>query len=66
MIVAIDGLKATAKLVEKYAKQDGTYIVYAFRRDEFMQFEVKASGSALTEVNLKVEDQAKVEKWLKA
>ena len=66
VIVAIDGLKATAKLVEKYAKQDGTYIVYGFRRDEFMQFEVKASGSALTEVNLKVEDQAKVEKWLKA
>ena len=66
VIVAIDGLKATAKLVEKYAKQDGTYIVYAFRRDEFMQFEVKASGSALTEVSLKVEDQAKAEKWLKA
>ena len=66
VIVAIDGLKATAKLVEKYAKQDGTYIVYAFRRDEFMQFEVKASGSALTEVSLNVEDQAKAEKWLKA
>ena len=40
--------------------------MYAFRRDEFMQFEVKASGSALTEVSLKVEDQAKAEKWLKA
>ena len=66
VIVAIDGLKATAKLVEKYAKQDGTYIVYGFRRDEFMQFEVKASGSALTEVSLNVEDQAKAEKWLKA
>ena len=66
VIVAIDGLKATTKLVEKYAKQDGTYTVHAFRRDEFMQFDVKASGSALTEVSLKVEDQAKVEKWLKA
>ena len=66
VIVAIDGLKATTKLVEKYAKQEGTYTVYAFRRDEFMQFEVKASGSALTEVSLKVEDQAKAEKWLKA
>ena len=66
VIVAIDGLKATTKLVEKYAKQDGTYVVYAFRRDEFMQFEVKASGSALTEVSLNVEDQAKAEKWLKA
>ena len=66
VIVAIEGLKATTKLIEKYAKQEGTYTVYAFRRDEFMQFEVKASGSALTEVNLKVEDQAKAEKWLKA
>ena len=66
VIVAIDGLKATTKLVEKYAKQDGTYTVYAFRRDEFMQFEVNASGSVLTEVSLNVEDQAKAEKWLKA
>ena len=66
VIVAIDGLKATTKLGEKYAKQDGIYVVYAFRRDEFMQFEVKASGSALTEVSLNVEDQAKAEKWLKA
>ena len=66
VIVAIDGLKATTKLVEKYAKQDGTYTVYAFRRDEFIQFEVNASGSALTEVNLKIEDQTKAEKWLKA
>jgi len=66
VIVAIDGLKATTKSLEQYAKQDAAYTVHAFRRDEFMQFEVKASGSALTEVNLKVEDQAKVEKWLKA
>lgn len=66
VIVAIDSLKATTKLVEKYAQLDGTYTVYAFRRDEFMQFEVKASGCSLTEVELKVEDQAKAEKWLKA
>lgn len=66
VIIAIDGLKATVKLAEKYAKQDGTYTVYAFRRDELMTFEVNASGSNLTEVELKVEDQAKAEKWLKA
>ena len=53
-------------LAEKYAKQDGTYTVLAFRRDELMSFEVKAAGSELTEVELKVEDQAKAEKWLKA
>lgn len=66
VIVAIDGLKATTKLVEKYAKQEGSYAVHAFRRDELMRFEVQAGGSELTEVELKVEDQAKVEKWLKA
>ncbi|RKG31095.1 M61 family metallopeptidase [Acinetobacter tianfuensis] len=66
VIVAIDGLKATAKLIEKYAKQEGVFIVHAFRRDELMTFEVQAGGSDLTEVELKVEDQAKAEKWLNA
>ena len=64
VIIAIDGLKATSKLVEKYAKQEGTYTVHAFRRDELMSFEVQAGGSELTEVELKVEDQAKADKWL--
>ncbi|MDN5542188.1 MAG: M61 family peptidase [Acinetobacter sp.] len=66
VIIAIDGLKATVKLVEMYAKQEGTYNILAFRRDELMSFDVKAAGSELTEVELKVEDQAKAEKWFKA
>ena len=66
VIIAIDGLKATVKLVEKYAKQEGIYSILAFRRDELMSVDVKASGSELTEVELKVEDQAKAEKWFKA
>ncbi len=66
VIIAIDGLKATVKLVEKYAKQEGIYSILAFRRDELMSFNVKAAGSELTEVELKVEDQAKAEKWFKA
>jgi len=66
VIIAIDGLKATVKLVEKYAKQDGIYSILAFRRDELMSFDVNAAGSELTEVELKVEDQAKAEKWFKA
>ena len=66
VIIAIDGLKATMKLIEKYAKQEGIYSILAFRRDELMSFDVKASGSELTEVELKVEDQAKAEKWFKA
>lgn len=66
VIIAIDGLKATMKLVEKYAKQEGSYSILAFRRDELMSFDVKASGLELTEVELKVEDQVKAEKWFKA
>ena len=66
VIVAIDGIKATVKLVEKYAKQEGTYTVFVFRRDEFIQFDVQTGGSALTEVELNVTDQNKADTWLKA
>ncbi|MCG9480432.1 PDZ domain-containing protein [Acinetobacter pittii] len=66
VIIAIDGLKATTKLVEKYAKQGGTYTIFAFRRDELLTFDVECATSDLTEVELVIEDQAKTEKWLKA
>ncbi len=66
VIIAIDGVKASVKLLEQYAKEEGVFTVYAFRRDELMQFEVNASGSVLAEVELKVEDAVKAEKWLKA
>ena len=66
VIIAVDGLKATTKLMESYAKQEGVYTMHAFRRDELMSFEVQAAGSELTEVELKIEDQAKAEQWLKA
>ncbi|WP_104500392.1 M61 family metallopeptidase [Acinetobacter indicus] len=65
VIIAIDGLKASSKLIEQYAKQSVSFTVHAFRRDELMQFEVNAAGSELTEVELKVEDQAKLDRWLK-
>lgn len=65
VIIAIDGLKASSKLIERYAKQSGSFTVHAFRRDELMQFEVNAAGSELTEVELKVEDQVKLDRWLK-
>lgn len=65
VIIAIDDIKATTKLLEKYSKLEGTYTIYAFRRDELMSFEVQAVCSVLTEVELKVEDQAKAQSWLK-
>lgn len=66
VIVAIDGLKASEKLLEKYAKHKATFTVYAFRRDEFIQFELQGGEIDLTTVELNVVDQAQAEKWLKA
>ena len=66
VIIAIDGLKASEKLLTQYAKQQGQFTVYAFRRDEFLQFELQGGEVALTTVELTVLDQAKAEKWLKA
>lgn len=65
VIIAIDGIKASEKLLAKYAKQKGSFIVYAFRRDELLQFEVHAGENPLNSVELKVEDQTKLEVWLK-
>ena len=65
VIIAIDGIKASEKLLVKYAKQKGTFTVYAFRRDEFLQFELHAGENPLNSVELKIEDQTKLEAWLK-
>ncbi|MHA3103072.1 M61 family metallopeptidase [Acinetobacter sp. ANC 3791] len=64
VIVAIDGLKASEKLLAKYAKQQGEFVVHAFRRDELLQFTVNAAETGLTTVELKVEDQVKLDGWL--
>ncbi|MGA6136791.1 M61 family metallopeptidase [Acinetobacter dispersus] len=65
VIIAIDGIKASEKLLAKYAKQKGRFTVYAFRRDELLQLELQAGENSLTTVELKVEDQQKVDRWLK-
>ena len=65
IIIAIDGLKASEKLLTKYAKQNEMYCVYAFRRDELMQFEIQGSEIELSTVELKVIDQSKLDQWLK-
>ncbi|MCE1272608.1 MAG: PDZ domain-containing protein, partial [Acinetobacter sp.] len=64
VIIAIDGIKVSEKLLAKYAKQKGSFIVYAFRRDELLQFELHAGENPLNSVELKVEDQTKLEVWL--
>ncbi len=66
VILAIDGLKASEKLLAHYAKRQETFTIFAFRRDELMQFEVQGGETGLTTVELKVENQAKADAWLKA
>ena len=66
VIIAIDGIKASEKLLAKYAKLDGTFTVYAFRRDELLEFELNAAENKLTYVELNVEDQNALDRWLKS
>ncbi|WP_061517789.1 M61 family metallopeptidase [Acinetobacter venetianus] len=65
VIIAIDGLKASEKLLAKYAKQQGTFTVYAFRRDELLQFEISAGENLLSTVEFNIDDQVKLDAWLK-
>ncbi len=65
VIIAIDGLKASVKLLEKYAKRTGTFTIVAFRRDELMSFKVNSATIALTEVEFKVTHQDQLDRWLK-
>ncbi len=64
VIIAIDGLKASEKLLAKYTKQEGTFTVLAFRRDELLQLELQASENLLATVDLKVLEQSQLERWL--
>ena len=65
VIIAIDGLKASEKLLAQYAKQKGQFTVFAFRRDELMQFNITGAEIPLQTVEFKIEDQTKLDSWLK-
>ncbi len=65
VIIAIDGLKASEKLLAKYAKLQAKYTVYAFRRDELLQFDLENGETELSTVELNVIDQSKVDHWLR-
>ncbi|MBK0062321.1 MULTISPECIES: M61 family metallopeptidase [unclassified Acinetobacter] len=65
VIIAIDGLKASEKLLAQYAKQQGQFTVHAFRRDELIQFAVVGGEIPLQTVEFNIEDQAKLDLWLK-
>jgi predicted metalloprotease with PDZ domain len=54
VIVAIDGLKASEKLLAQYAKQQGQFTVFAFRRDEFIQFTVTGGEIPYKLLNLRL------------
>jgi predicted metalloprotease with PDZ domain len=64
VVIAIDGIKATAKVWSAKAKTNTTMQCHAFRRDELMTFELTAQDYPLSQVELKVSDQAKADAWL--
>ncbi|MEB3767802.1 M61 family peptidase [Acinetobacter sp. MD2] len=64
VIIAIDGVKASEKLLAQYAKQQGEFTVLAFRRDELMQFTLLGGETSLQAVELNVVDDAKLKAWL--
>lgn len=66
VIVAVNGIKATEKLLLAAAKQPEAVTLHAFRRDELMKFEVKPALVALNSVSLTVNDDAAIALWLNA
>ena len=64
VVVAIDGIKATASVWQAKAKEQHSMQCYAFRRDELMQFTVQPQDYVLQSVKLSVEQQDKVNSWL--
>ncbi|KAA8735576.1 M61 family metallopeptidase [Acinetobacter qingfengensis] len=64
IVVAIDGIKATEAVWKSKAKTQRNMTCHAFRRDEFMQFELMAEEYVLQTVKLQVKDQRKVSQWI--
>ncbi|MFT4021985.1 MAG: M61 family peptidase, partial [Acinetobacter sp.] len=65
VIIAINGIKASEKLLEQYAKRQEHFEVLLFRRDELIRVELQAGVTDLTTVELTVVDQEKAGRWLK-
>lgn len=64
VIVAIDGVKATAALWQAKAKEDRLMTCHIFRRDELMQLEIQAQDYSLESVKLSIENPELVAQWL--
>lgn len=66
VIIAIDGIKASVELCQKISQEQRSRSVkiHAFRRDELMQFDVIIGDVALQEVELSVQDEQLMQKWL--
>lgn len=64
VIIAIDGLKATDKLLTQYSQQQDEFVMHVFRRDELLSLMVQPSSVALATVTLTVEQPEKLKLWL--
>lgn len=66
VIVAIDGLKASASLLNQYAERglDQAKPIHLFRRDELHQLSIKGGRSAMPNSRLSVMDPVLLKGWL--
>lgn len=62
IIIAVDGIKASNKQLE--AVQTETVEVFAFRRDEFLRFELQGQSHVVKTVELTIHDQTLVNRWI--
>ncbi len=64
VIIAVNGIKATEKLIHAAAKGSNSLQIHAFRRDELMQFVVDTGSIAIHKVELEITDHSKLAAWL--
>lgn len=64
VIVAINGIKASEKLLKQVAQRTEPVAIVAFRRDELMHFSVSAVLTPLAEVQLELLDANRAAQWL--
>lgn len=64
VVIAIDHLKATEKLLVQYSEQQKTVTLHVFRRDELLTLQVNSVNLKLDTVKLTVNDAEKAKAWL--
>ncbi|MBF7682918.1 M61 family metallopeptidase [Acinetobacter sp. B5B] len=64
VVIAIDHLKATEKLLAQYSEQQKTVTLHVFRRDELLTLQVHSADLKIDTVKLTIQNAEKAKAWL--